>query len=203
MWPLPLNPTRPDPAPERCRRFNLGDAMILIAAGAIGLAQARVAIEFMWRDLATIKVPRLDSWVAWQGFLFGANQLLVNATHFGTAILLTFLIWLILAVLIIRLRRPRPPARSLFRQLGFAACAWPVLAFAVGFPISLLPLPPVVMGIVAILVLAAAPTSWFLLIASRTWQGEPGWIDRLGRIVGAGLMVSSFALVILQKVFIR
>ncbi len=176
---------------ERCRRFTLGDAMILVAAVAVGLAISRFGIEFMWRDLSRIQVPRLDTWMAWKNFLFGPNQLAINATRFANLIVLNNLVWLVLAVVLIRLRRPRPPLRALWRQPGFAACASPVVGFAVCLLASLvIPESPVASKVFGGGLVAVGPLSWLILRGTRTWRAEPGWIDRLGRVIGLLLMAS-------------
>ena len=42
---------------------------------------------------------------------------------------------------------------------------------------------------VQILLVVAAPLAWIFLIATRRWNPEPGWIDRLGRILGTLAML--------------
>jgi hypothetical protein len=164
--------------------------MILIAAGAVGLAMTRPALLFMVQDLSRVKVPALDSWQGWKGFLFGKNQLALNFTRFSNILLLNFLVWFLLAFLAIRLRRPRPTLGELAYQPGFAACASAVLAFALSLALLPLPLPPAVGQVV---IIAGAPTAWLALLVTRRGRPEPGWIDRLGRVVGALFIVSSTA----------
>lgn len=164
--------------------------MIFVAAGAVWLSIARFAIQFLWRDLASVQVPSLETWADWRRFLFGTNQLALNATRFGNLILLNLLMCLIVAVAVARLRRPRPPIRELFRQPGFVACVSPFPAMLCCLVLSFAGLPQVVYSTI---LGSAAPLSWVVLIVTRKWRAEPGWIDRLGRIVGVAFMVSSIA----------
>lgn len=180
-------------APAGCRRFTIGDAMILVAAAGIGLALTRGVTTFMVRNLATAPVPRLDSWAGWRLFLFGPNQLLKNFARFANLVFLQHLIWFVLASVLIRLRPPRPPLRSLWRQPGFATCAAPVLVFVALLPVGLLPVPPVVGGIAFLALVASAPLARGVLMVARAARPEPGWVDRLGRVVG-GLLIASTGL---------
>jgi hypothetical protein len=109
-------------------------------------------------------------------------------------VLLNFLFFLIPAFLIVRLRRPRAALRSMICQPGFAACAAPVVVVLASMPLSLFPLSgsageAVELGFQVLLV-TAAPLAWVYLIATRRWNPEPGWIDRLGRILGVLGMIS-------------
>src|SRR4051812_34949973 len=96
----------------RSRPFGLGDAMILIVALALSLALAGPAIIIIADTIHSD--PR---W--WFQTLDGA----VSLAHMLNALVLCFLFFLIPACLILRLKRPRPPLRSLIGQPGFAACA--------------------------------------------------------------------------------
>jgi hypothetical protein len=55
-------------------------------------------------------------------------------------------------------------------------------------PLVLLPLSGLAGQVIEIgaqvLLVVAAPLAWVLLVATRKWNPEPGWIDRLGRILG-------------------
>jgi hypothetical protein len=175
------------------RPFTLGDAMILIIALAPGLAFARPDI----RALA-LKIPSYPL----RDFLTAGV-----AVPLGKALsllMLKFLFFLLLAYLILRLKRPRAPLRSLIRQPGFAACAAP---FAI-FPVvrlwgALAPICGITGEVVDMgsqgLFVVAAPMAWVALIATRQWHPEPHWIDRLGRVLGALWMVGALALLIVLR----
>jgi hypothetical protein len=167
----------------RSRRFGLADVMILIVALALGLALAGPA--FIIIADAIRSVPR------------NHFRTLAGAVQFGrflNIIVLNFLFFLIPACLILRLRRPRPPLRTLIRQPGFAACAAPVAVVLAALPLAFVTPSELAGQVIEIggqaLAVAAAPLAWLSLIATRRWNPEPSWIDRLGRILGVLWMVS-------------
>jgi hypothetical protein len=92
------------------RRFNLGDALILIAALAVGLALARPALGDFHAG------PVQDAVV--RGLIYTTPQLL------GCSFALTAM----------GLRRPRPPLKRLARRSGFSSC----FAAAIGATLALL-----------------------------------------------------------------
>ena len=118
----------------------------------------------------------------------------VGIGRFLNIVVLNFLFFLLPAFLIVRLRRPRPPLRSVIRQPGFAACASPVAIFLASLPFALLA-PSGLAGRVIeiagqVLIAAAVPLAWIALIATCAGgTPRPSWIDRLGRILGALWMV--------------
>jgi hypothetical protein len=176
----------------RSRPFGLGDAMILIVALALGLALAGPGIIIIADAISS--VPRSHLWT-WAGA--------VQLGRFLNIIVLNFLFFLIPACLILRLRRPRAPLRSLIHQPGFAACAAPFAFFLAALPLALLA-PSGLAGQVIeiggqVLLIAAAPLAWVSLIATHRWGPEPSWIDRLGRILGALWMVALPAHLVLLR----
>lgn len=160
----------------RCRRFNLGDAMILVAAAALMLASLPEAPDPIrtFRDIPT-------------GSLQPYLSLVVVSARF------LFIPWLCLTAgyVVCRLARPRPPWRRLREQPGFVAvaaalalAAWNVVWLilynrrrgSLGADLwEIIPsIPPAVIG------------SWIALWLVGRWAPEPGWIDRLGRGIGWG-----------------
>jgi hypothetical protein len=90
-----------------------------------------------------------------------------------------FLVPMAPAILILRLRRPRPSWSDLVRQPGFWACAAPVLA-AVCVPAL-----GVYFGIWTVAILPGSViAAWIALALSRQWRNEKSWVDRAGRLVG-------------------
>jgi hypothetical protein len=89
-------------------------------------------------------------------------------------------------VLAVRAFGPRPPLRALLRQPGMVAGL--AMAFGLfwgtGGLISLFPdrfdsmnaAPSAIGGTVA--------AAWGALALSRRWEPEPGWVDRVGRVLG-------------------
>jgi hypothetical protein len=107
-----------------------------------------------------------------------------------------------LATLAFRLRRPKPIRRRLARQPGMAAilpvatawmasAPWLIMWFFssseatayAGFGMNL--------SIFVVLAGFGVAIKWSMLLLSRRWLAEPGWIDRLGRLVGVAWMVLS------------
>src|SRR5437763_13544388 len=110
-----------------CRRFNLGDAMIVTAATAIVLGLERnqvarlpTAVRTWWRV-----ARQLAGWEIWPyRFPRGEvlDQLVTGIIGWVWNVLVGILIAWTPAALLIRFRRPRPPLASLVRQPGLAAC---------------------------------------------------------------------------------
>ena len=108
--------------------------------------------------------------------------------NFAVGLLTGPLLGLTLAMLMLRLRQPRPPLVTLLRQPGFVACLAAPLGVFVFIEANYLggdfrPHPTV-----AGLILGA----WAILAVSRRWEAEAGWIDRLGRLVGAAWLALAF-----------
>ncbi len=179
------------PRPAVARPFTLMDAMILIAATAVALPGARIMM---------IGIGVASPGESLSGALI---DLCADGDYKGAGALLAYLSALVaaawtVAVIPLRLRRPRPPWRRLGRQPGFIAAsaaalaltllilviarAWMVkgvAAFFVGdIELSLVVLGPSLAG-------AAVLGSWTTLILGRRWRAEASWPDRLGRALGA------------------
>jgi hypothetical protein len=166
------------------RPFTLGDAMILVIALAPGLAVARPVIISLAFKIGSVP----PSYFRTLGVVLKLGLTL-------DTILLCFLFFLLPAFLVLRLKRPRAPLRSLIRQPGFAACASPCAVFLASVPFALLAVPGLAGQVIEVggrvVLIAAAPLAWVSLIATRRWYPEPSWIDRFGRILGALWMVSA------------
>ena len=178
------------------RRFTLVDAMALVAAAAFMIAWVRV----LGPDKLIERFRMSAS--GWQPqYVLGALDTLL------TAISPCFMV-ATLTVLALRLRRPRPRLHRLARQPGTVACASALLTFGLealpGLPatlwlmtqeegwrwdwLHLSGLPSRTAGWVVmdadtgIAVLGA----WTVLGCGALWRPEPDWIDRTGRLLGAG-----------------
>lgn len=172
--------------PRACRPFHLFDAMILVAAAAVATYLTKVVVDFdtRWGSSRMGWSLRLGQAIEWTYPSF------VAAT---------------VALVLIRLRRPRPSLRRLCRQPGFCALGAVTALLLLG---SLL-------GLSALVVIAlqgngmeddalrwflGALTSshmgmivaavWFVQGVSRRWRPERGWIDRSGRLLGFCWIVS-------------
>ena len=173
------------------RRFTLLDAMALIAAAAVGLAMSR---EWSRASAESILARQVED---------GPLHALAPVTR-EVVLGWPVVAMVTLALVALRLRRPRPRARRLFAPPGAAACLiasiaralqaagascyWVYLMVKTGFqyvgvhwnymvyPLLLATASPAV----GFAVLAA----WAWLILTRRWRRERGWLDRAGIVVG-------------------
>jgi hypothetical protein len=165
------------PGPPK-RRFQISDAMILIAATAVGLGITRALLpDFENFGMRGTSSPELNR--------FFRIMYLLNAI--GP----TLVVWTI-AVLVLGLIKPRRRLRRLFRQPGAAACASATVAIAI---LTVLVLVLWIRGSAA----ASIPTlfsgygqivsyailgGWLILCLTGQWRADPNWLDRLGRLIG-------------------
>ena len=98
------------------------------------------------------------------------------------------LVTLVPALLLIRLRWPRPPLTQVIRQPGFGACATLVLGTLVIVDLYYLfrfdPGPTVLLPSSSVVML------WFVA-GLPPWRPEPSWVDRAGRAAGIAWIVAS------------
>jgi hypothetical protein len=193
------------------RKFLVSDAIVLVAATAVGLAVVKTHHAAMtplrWTPPFS-DVPRFLGWVE------GVGVCLVLASPFAMA-------WT-LAILGLRLRRPRAPWRRLVRQPGLVAGLMAALVLVVrltGFATMCLRVmgqPNLAVWNVAgaggigrgggvfiglppgyllwfdsdhflntmAMIGVAVGSGWVLLLLSGRWRPEPSWIDRAGRVLG-------------------
>ncbi len=165
------------------RRFTLLDAMILVAATAVGYAGVRVTYHIM----------RVNPGEFLQ---FASVGDFLNLTFVLSLLAMPVLASWTLTLIPLRLLAPRPRFRRLARQPGFAAAVAPTMAamfltppIAFGEILSMnqshwdpflviYPLVPASLGVSVVV-------AWSLLLLGRRWRAEPSWIDRLGRALGA------------------
>jgi hypothetical protein len=164
------------------RRFNMADAMVMIAATAIAFA----FVQF--QGLPWILA---EKW-------FPPDDGILRPPEDGdlAALISSFLIPWTVALFFLRLNRPRPSRRHLFMRPGFVACAiasammvflcldeYRQFVFAYRSLMA-----PNVQHLVAlnyrISVSFATAALWVLMAACGRWHAEPSWIDRAGRAVG-------------------
>ena len=191
------------------RRFRLLDAMILVAATALGFAITQ------WIGHAT------DGEVSWgalrEEFRECVDQytgkVCLGVTQ-EAAILGLMTAWLImplaamwtLALIPIRLLGPRPRLRRLARQPGIVAtCAAGVTIVFLGLCVMVAALlaEPAVIDLLSVSTSGAwfcAPMfvgwsvliSWTSLLVGRRWRAEATWVDRMGRAAGLCWIVTGF-----------
>jgi hypothetical protein len=185
--------TRPIARP---RRLTLADAMLLVAATAVGIGSTR----HVWKSWGYPWFWQLNlGWGAGPVFarFLTVSALCLPGLAAGTA-----------AVLAVRLRRPRPPLRLVALQPGAAACAAALVVVALetlgeaasmlyfewsrGYLGSTLGAAGVLgWWHVHVLIWVPYPVSYAILAAwatlafSRRCRPEPSAIDRAGRFLGA------------------
>jgi hypothetical protein len=164
------------------RRFNMADAMVMIAATA-------VAIAF-------IQYQGLP-WILAEKWFPPKDNILRPPEDGDLAVLISsFLIPWTVALLFLHFRRPRPSRGRLFMRPGFVACAI-VIAMMVFICLDEYRqnvfayrsfMAPSVQTVVAlnyrISIFFAVAGLWMLMAACGRWHAEPSWIDRAGRAVG-------------------
>jgi hypothetical protein len=165
------------------RRFNVADAMILIAATAVALAS--VQFQGLPWILAEKWFPPKD------------NALHPPEDGDLAALISSLLVAWSIAVVILRFQRPRPSRRRLFIQPGFMACATACAMMAMLcldeyrdhiFVYRTFTAPYVQYAVAInyrISISFATAGIWLLMLICRRWHAQPSWIDRAGRVVGA------------------
>ena len=187
------------------RRFLLSDAIVLVAATAVGLFVLRpyYAVTSLDWTPPEATAPRFSGWV----------RCIWNCLVLASPIVMAWT----LAILGLRLRTPRPLWRRLLRQPGFVAGLMAAVVLAVrllGFATMCVrvfgqpkfwivsvrrtggggafPGQPSwnlsfevdhFLGTMALVGVSVA-ASWLFLLASGRWKPERGWIDRAGRMLG-------------------
>jgi hypothetical protein len=156
------------------RRFTLADSMVLIAATAVGLSVTKPYAEFLWDRSGAI----MSHWAA-------RAVATINGLVPPTLAALT------LAVLVLRLRRPRPRLRRVFRQPGAVASAavatsavLGALMVAYSAAVSGWSDPNLPIGITAAMAASLVTGSWMALAIGGRWHPERSWPDRAGRTLG-------------------
>ena len=165
---------------EPVRKFNIADWMLLVVATAVGIAS--------YRALPGTGMLRYFVSRAW-------GQDLGSRLAAGVLMIWPWAAGLTIAVFWMRLRKPRPTRRRMFRQPGMIACTSALLALCFcGMTVPacrammadweyfrliayLFCLCPAFGGI-------AVASSWTIALLSGAWSRDSGWIDRLGTSLG-------------------
>lgn len=165
MKPSVARPPEQDRA--AIRRFSLFDAMVLIAASAVGLALDRA--------------------------IYGGAGLPYPQTLRAIAISAPVVATWTIAVLVLSLRHPRFRRRRLLRRPGTEANCAATAALVLGAGLvgcTLWGDDPggfaevvIVMG-VPIMAGSAVTAVWILSLLAGRFRAAPDWIDRLGRLMG-------------------
>jgi hypothetical protein len=197
----PLLGSARDETQVACRRLGLSDAMILMAGLGIFLSGG-AGLLLLWADqVAELRRAATQAWpiTDWPAFRKvihdppNNRHALTNVVKYGGDILGVFLLAMTPAYFIIRFRRPRPPARDLLCQPGTVAAMAMVFGLFWGTGFLLWVFPDRVNSFTAapIAVGTAVAISWVILAVSRRWRAEPGWPDRIGRLLGAAAIAAA------------
>jgi hypothetical protein len=175
----------------RGRRFGVGDLMIVVAVVAVGSPEIRTTWALWKQEVYCIRrhlrgedipptPPRYSTSPPAQPFSWGRSL----GSLISAGLRLPFAgipVTAPPAVLLMRLRRPRPPLRRLATEPGAVACAAVLLGLLQGSLRGIwLETRPI---------LFAPPwvaVAWAVLWLSGRWRPGRDWIDRLGQVVGFG-----------------
>jgi hypothetical protein len=196
--------TLANPASIR-RRFRLLDAMILVAATALGFGAIgwfAKAAELSLQDVSDAVSEVFPK----QGRPISA-QLVVGVCAMGGAIVTPLFAAWALALLSIRLISPRPRLRRLASQPGMMAVCSSIMVLAVLglFFICVILVSgglsraeeaveytfyslPVLFGL-------TVAASWMSLLVGRRWRAERSWVDRAGRALGCVWIVAGLLMI--------
>jgi hypothetical protein len=173
--------TTPPMDGQTCRHIQLIDAMILVAAIAVGLALAKVAFSGCY--------PRRPIPAGFRGFF---------AIECGHAAVFPCVASLTIAFVPLRLRRPRPPLAHVMRQPGIIACCMSLLQLATGgvavaTSIGGTSLSNFAFFLSPVIGLSIAG-AWAVLRLNGWWRPEPGWVDAMGRALGVSWIIMPLVL---------
>jgi hypothetical protein len=193
------------PAVEQpaCRKFTLADALILIAGLAVALSMGAHLLSLdaaSFIEVCLVSLQQVgDKWAGLPRLWHSIRLPLINAIWYGCQFLGTLLFGMTPIFFILRLKRPRPPWRSLLILPGtMAALAMVFGLFWVTGLVHLM-LPDRLDAITGpwIVVGATVAAVWLVLLLCRRWKAEPGWVDAMGRLLGAmAIGTALFGLVI-------
>ena len=156
-----------------CRRFNFGDAMIVVATIAVGMTLLPDDVGIMLRE----------AWFEHQ------LPTVVTAIVVAKLLVTPWFCWTV-AYFGFRWRQPRPTWRQIHSQPGFVAAIAAMVMGGLQFAlISSSPDHDRLKDDLFDLVAAVSPMvigGWFAIWLVGRFQPEPGWIDGLGRTLGWG-----------------
>jgi hypothetical protein len=158
--------------------------MILMIALATGLALALRALPAIGDWFALIAPSRRFDWTLWCLQIARKQEPQFLVFQGFLQLLFCLIVPLTPALLVARLRQPRPAFRRLACQPGLVAsaalCVVSVIEVDVTF-LQLFSIPPLLQ---AVLPGGTVLASWAVLLASGRWRPEANWVDRAGRAVG-------------------
>ena len=170
--------------------------MILVVAAALGTLFLRSYLPGFSRQLADIPTFGPDSWGVWRAYwwLYGPGS--------------CFVVPWMAALIVIRLRRPRP--RLIRFQPGFVACVAVMVTLVPGLAwFATICQRPGFQGpqgfeqawaISTHWTSTAVIGAWLGLYLAGKWRPEPSWIDRMGRALGLYWIILNFVFMGYQAV---
>jgi hypothetical protein len=180
------------------RRFTLLDAMILVAGTALGLGLTRsLSSERLLLPFDPIG-PLSSRWgSSWTGRDWSSWA--VETVLYRFYYLMPLLFSLTVTLTVLRLRPPRLRLARLMRLPSVVAGVTAISVLVLSLPLMALwqgsTLP--VQFILAQTVACAVGSAWLVLLFGGRWRGDSGWIDRLGRLLGAA-WIAPISLIILR-----
>lgn len=182
-------PIGPAQSAATIRRFGLLDALILIASLGPGIDETRFKVE-----LALEFHRAAEGWPNWT-----VNDQILSWLLVISSSLKAFLYWIMLATLILRFRRPRPPVPRTMLLPGTVACFGPICAVLVDAIIAAWSraMSPITLNLLTILPALFVLGAWAALYFAGQYSPERSWIDRLGRCLGVLWIVATTGVVCL------
>ncbi len=168
--------------------------MILVASSALIFAGVRLSSD-IFREYLAEETSGSNSLRQWATSL-STDDVVYYVLSGVVLIFWGFAFSLTPAFLIIRLRRPRPSFRDLVLQPGVVACEATLLGHGLTVSQALFEWLPEPLYWAA--VATSIPLAWAALAMRGRWRPEPGWIDRLGRILGVCWVVGYVLLTVLK-----
>jgi hypothetical protein len=180
------------------RKLTVADAMLLVAALAIGL---------VWVDASKVADDNYRAILGPMSFVHEMVWTKLEKTWASLRTDLPCIITLMTALLVVGLRRPRPDLPHLMRQPGFVACSGVAFALVIEIVRALIftlrqivrhdwvleahghhhrflwleAMLPQVSPVEVGLIVAAY---WMALILGSRWRPQPQWLDRIGIAFG-------------------
>jgi hypothetical protein len=193
-----------EPGPERT--FGLFDAMILTAGAALAMSMGIHLLPLLadqvgrlWRGVAA---HRGEVFLHWPVFWRATHDDLRNTLWYALQLAETVLFGLTLAFIAVRLRRPRPPLRTLLRQPGIVAVLAMAFGLFYGTGLLLSAFPGTVDSFTAapIATGGSVAVAWSILAVSRRREPEPGWVGRLGRLLGCVSITAALLFAVVARI---
>ena len=174
-----------------CRRFTLADALILIAGLALVLSMGAHLLGLSAASLLDACIGSSlhvgVNWEGWPRLWREIRKPVIDTIWYGSQFAGTLLFGMTPIFFILRLKRPRPPLRALVVQPGMVAglamvfgLFWVMGLVHIVFPERLDSIsgPWIAAG-------GTVATAWLMLCLCRRWKAEAGWVDGIGRLLGA------------------